>query len=321
LYPLLQVLSFNWLRFRWGFRRGLAPLPPDVEAHAKSVDRGLALASQVLLLIAVAYILRSSSLSMADVGLTLANWKRALVYGSLLSLVSLLLGGLGRMARNFNLTPPDPAGLRLSRFVLRSVSTELWRAFCIIALIHLDVARVFAVVIAAAVGALMHLYKNMVFAGTFTFGFIAGFLFVSTRSLIAPLAMVLIGGIGNDWLDSATRFAAARKLSQKCPMCSAVIEENLVPRRLRYICPSCGAQLTLSLKQWQIQTLNMAFLQLTALVLYALHVGLFLGVILIAPAHVLLMFIVFALLPQLAPRLYSLHPDVDPYKGVEPRLR
>src|ERR1700722_15790734 len=98
LYPLLQVLSFNWLRFRWGFRRGLAPVPPDVEARAKSVDRGLAIASQVLLLIAVAYFLRSSALSMADAGLTLANWKPALVYGSLLSLVPLLLGGFRRMA-------------------------------------------------------------------------------------------------------------------------------------------------------------------------------------------------------------------------------
>jgi hypothetical protein len=177
------------------------------------------------------------------------------------------------------------------------------------------------VVIAAAVGALMQLYKNMVFAGTITFGLIAGFLFVSTRSIIAPLAMVLIGGMGNDWLDSATRSAAARKYSQKCPMCSAVIEENLAPRHLRYTCSSCGAQLTLSLRQWQIQTLNMALLPFTALILYALHVGLLLGVIPIAPAHLLLMFIVFMLLPQVAPRLYSLHPDVDPYNGVELRLR
>lgn len=321
LYPLLQVLSFNWVRFRWGLQRGLAPPSPEVEDRARAVDRVLATASQVVLLIAVAYFLRSSSLSLADVGLSLVNWRRALAYGALLSIAPLVVAALVRTASSENVTRPEPAALRFGRLVLGSVSTELWRAFCIVALIHLEVAPVFAVIIAAAVGAIMQLYKTAVFAGAFCAGLIAGFLFVSTHSLIAPLAMILIGALGRSWLDHRTRSMAAAKLSQKCPLCSAAIEERLVPRRPHYTCPSCGAQLKLSLPQWEIQTLNFAILPLTGLALYKLHVGIALGLILILPAHLLVMFVVFVLLPLLAPQLYSLKPDRDPYKRIELRLR
>src|ERR1700733_4366634 len=111
LYPLLSSLAFNWVRFRWGLRRGLAPASPEVEDRAREVDRILATASQVVLLIAVVWLLRSSSLRLSDVGLTLANWKRALFFGLLLSLFPFVLGSLARLNPRFGPRPVEPAGL------------------------------------------------------------------------------------------------------------------------------------------------------------------------------------------------------------------
>jgi hypothetical protein len=318
LYPLLSSLSFNWVRFRWGLRRGLAPASPEVEDRAREVDRILATASQVVLLIAVVWLLRSSSLRLSDVGLTLANWKRALFFGLLLSLFPFVLGSLARLNPRFGPRPVEPAGLMWGRIFLGAISNEMWRAFCIAALIQLNIVAGFAVVIAAAAGALTQLRKTARFLGAFTFGILAGFLFTSTHSLIAPLAMAILGALGPDWVGR--RALSTIRPLHKCPVCSALIEDANATRR-PFECPGCDSKLNYSPKPWVIQVLNFSVLPLTALMLYEINVGLIWGLILFFPVDLIVFFSLVLIFPVLAPSLCALQAERSRFQALELRWR
>jgi hypothetical protein len=317
LYPLLQILSFNWVRFGWSFRRRVGPLAPDFEARARAFDRGLTIVAKVVLIILVVYFLRLSSIPPADVGLTRNTWKSALGYGALVSLFPLSLGAL---ARKF-LPVHQPAGesfmLRFGHLLLGSFSNEFWRAFCIVALIRLDLRAWAALVITAAVAAVLGLHKTVAFAiGAFAVGLFAGLLFVITHSLVTPLATILITGAGRELFAHGARSRARTDLpSLKCPKCSQPIQRNSMTTREGSACPACGVQLQLSLKWWEYQTINFVCIPLTVLILYKAGLGLVWSCVLFLPLQLCVLYVTGGILQAVFPQISSLQTQDDPYKS------
>ena len=90
-YPLLMNLPLNLVRFQWGFKRGLAPMSPDVQKQAEAADRMVLYVSYFILLAVVVTLLGRSQFSVYTVGLTIGNWKSAIALGALSSLLFISL--------------------------------------------------------------------------------------------------------------------------------------------------------------------------------------------------------------------------------------
>lgn len=133
--------------------------------------------------------------------------------------------------------------------VLGSFSSEIWRAFCIVALIRHGFSAWLAIVLAALFFATVSLQISIARAlGAAAFGGAAGFLFVNTGSLLAPLAMGVIGGLANLYYVrhacSADRPPSSR-YSRPFPVCGDVIQLSKVRWAGDMVpCPNCGECLT-----------------------------------------------------------------------------
>jgi hypothetical protein len=256
-YPLLYSLPLNFVRFRWGFKQGLTPMPPEVRGRAEAADRAALFVIHVILLTIVALLLHGSLISTYAIGLTSDNWKSAVALGALLSFVPLSLGALvQRLPPDKPKEEPESHGSLITwcgLTVLGSFSVELWRAFCIASLIRLDLsAWVGVLVVAIAYGASLLTTSTARAAGAAGFGGVAGFLFVKTGSLLAPLTLGLIA--------SGAHLSRVRHLSSRipidfaafegtqthrryvtCPVCSASFHPGKVKRTIgSFTCPECG---------------------------------------------------------------------------------
>jgi predicted RNA-binding Zn-ribbon protein involved in translation (DUF1610 family) len=276
LNPLLYVLPLNLVRFRWGFERGLAPMPPEVQGKAEAADRIVLSVTHVILLVAVVLLMYGSPISTSEVGLTADNWKRALGMGILFSLFPLGLSDL--VLRNM---PPEkvreepesrgPVAIWCGLTALGSFSQEFWRAFCIVSLMRLGLSAWVAILIVAVVYGTLHLQTSMASAlGSATFGGAAGFLFVNTGSLLSPLTMGLIATGTHLYQvrqisSSAERIGTNQEIrhpesrfSSPCPVCGAIIRRSEVHRAVDILaCPNCGESLTTEKKDlWVIGALS-----------------------------------------------------------------
>lgn len=133
--------------------------------------------------------------------------------------------------------------------VLGSFSSEIWRAFCIVALIRHRFSAWLAIVLAALFFATVSLQISIARAlGAAAFGGAAGFLFVNTGSLLAPLAMGVIGGLAKSLLCPARVFcrpASIPRYSRPFPVCGDVIQLSKVRWAGDMVpCPNCGECLT-----------------------------------------------------------------------------
>jgi predicted RNA-binding Zn-ribbon protein involved in translation (DUF1610 family) len=266
-YPLLFNLPLNFVRLLWGYRQGLAPMPPHVQKRAEAVDRVMLLVVHMILLATVISLLNRSPLSLYTVGLTTANWKSAMALGVLVSYVPV---GLGALLQRFLPTNKpeeepesrDPFAVWCGLTLLGAISVELWRAFSIAALIRLELSPWLAVLVVAIAYGSSQLSTNTARAvGSATFGAVAGFLFVKTGSLLAPLAMSLIvsGAELYRVRQMATRvlrtfvaleYSGGPQIGQKlgnarrnviCPSCNASFNPGKVKRTGRsFVCPECG---------------------------------------------------------------------------------
>jgi hypothetical protein len=203
IYPLVYVVPLNLVRFQWGFKQGLAPMPPEVEEKAEAADRLTILAARFILLTAIVLLMRASPISPSDAGITADNWKFAFAMGALLGLIPLSLNAMlssnvPSKASPKNLEARGSAASWCGLIVLGSFSDEFWRAFCIVALIRLGSSPWLAVVIAAVFFAAPSLQTSIARAlGSASLAGVTGFLFVYTGSLLAPLTTSLIGGVAH----------------------------------------------------------------------------------------------------------------------------
>jgi predicted RNA-binding Zn-ribbon protein involved in translation (DUF1610 family) len=277
LYLCLYLLPLNLVRFRWGFEEGLAPMPPEVQEKAKAADRVVLCVTHVILLVIVVLLMHGSPISAYEVGLTADNWKAALGMGILLSLFPVGLSEL--LLRN---TPPEkvrkesesrgPGAAWYGLDTLGSFTHEFWRAFCIVSLTRLGLSAWVAIVIVAVVYGTLHLQTSVARAlGSAVFGGAAGFLFVNTGSLLAPLTMSLIVAGSNLYqvrqaCASIERIGTNQGLhrpesrySRPCPVCGAIIRLSEVHRAVDMLaCPNCGECLTTEKKYlWAIGALSL----------------------------------------------------------------
>jgi predicted RNA-binding Zn-ribbon protein involved in translation (DUF1610 family) len=216
-----------------------------------------------MLLVLVVLSMSGSPISVYEVGLTADNWKSALGIGVMFSLLPL---GLSQLL--LSNVPPEvarkeaesrgPVATWCGLIVLGSFSYGLWSAFCIVALIRLGFSAWLAVAIPALFSATASLQVSIARAlGAAAFGGAAGFLFVNTGSLLAPLAMGIIGGVANLYYVrhacSAVRPQFSR-YSKPCPICGEVIRLTKVRWAGDMItCPKCGECLTTKKKYlWAI---------------------------------------------------------------------
>jgi hypothetical protein len=321
LYPLLYGLPFNWIRFYWGYRHGLAPMPTEIAEKAQAADRAVLLCVHGTLLGIVIFMLRGSSISTDSVGLSLNNWKSALALGVLLSLYPLGVSALVRriLTRDELQQDPKSHGSVIEWFaliLLGSISHELWRAFCIVGLMGLDLTPLGAVLIAAGAYGALQLYKNIGAAlGSATYGVVAGLLFVKTGSLLAPLAMYLIAsGVDLYQFRRALSRAQISSVVFKCPKCSQVIERPQKPPGGWFPCPGCGEKLRIGLRDWALRVSGISCALLTLLILVLLHIGVVWSLVLFLPLLFFLLFVSSSVLTTFVPELLRAQTRRDPYR-------
>jgi predicted RNA-binding Zn-ribbon protein involved in translation (DUF1610 family) len=276
-YPFLYLLPLNLVRFRWGFEQGLAPIPPEVQLKAEGIDRMVLWVTSLILLMVVALLLHGSLISAYETGLTTDNWKSALGMGILFSIFPVGLGEL--LLRNRpnaeirkDLESRGPLATWCGLAALGSFSHEFWRAFSIVALIRLGLPAWVAVLIAAVVYGTLHLQTSVAKAlGSAAFGGAAGFLFVNTGSLLAPLTMGLIMAGANLYqVRQASSFIdrtgtnqgihhSESRYSRPCPVCGAIIRLSEGHRAVDMLaCPTCGEALTTDKKYlWGIAVVSL----------------------------------------------------------------
>jgi hypothetical protein len=239
-YPLLYILPLNLVRFQWGFHHGPAPMPPEVQERAEAADRTVLFLIYFTLLTVGSLLLHRSGISASCIGLTTDNWRLAILHGVLAGFVPLGVTALFLAPNSFSRilrTEPDARGPLASScglIALGSLAVEFWRALCISALIHLNFSTSVAVLIAVLAYQAPELTSSAAKAmGAALYGAIAGFVFVKSGSLFAPLVMSLI--------TDGTRLYFTRFYHPKsviCPSCNAVFEP-VVP----LVCPKCAQQL------------------------------------------------------------------------------
>jgi len=277
LYLFLYLLPLNLVRFRWGFKEGLVPMPSDVQEKAEAADRVVLCVTHITLLVVVGLLMHGSPISAYEVGLTADNWKPALGMGILFSLFPLGLSEL--LVRNM---PPErareepesrgPLAAWYGLNTLGSFAHEFWRAFCLASLIRLGLSAWVAVLIVAVVYGILHVQTSVARAlGSAAFSGAAGFLFVSTGSLLSPLTMGLIVAGANlyqvrEASSSIERIGTNQgihhpesRYSRPCPVCGAIIRLSEVHRAVDILaCPNCGESLTTEKKDlWVIGALSL----------------------------------------------------------------
>jgi predicted RNA-binding Zn-ribbon protein involved in translation (DUF1610 family) len=274
---MLYVLRINPIRFQWGFKNGLAPMPPEIEERAKAADRAMLFFTHSILLVVVVLLMHGSLISTYEVGLTSDNWKSALGMGAMLSLlplglIELFLSNAPAEAARKEFESSGPVSTWCGLIALGSFSHEFWRAFCIVALIRLGVSAWLAVVITSVFFASVWLQTSIPRAlGAAAFGGAAGFLFVNTGSLLAPLTMSLIADAANFYhlrhaSSAIERIGANQRIHQResrfsrpCPVCGAIIRLSEVHKAVDMLtCPNCGECLTTEKKNlWVIGALSL----------------------------------------------------------------
>ena len=250
-------------------------MPPAVQERAEAADRVALLLIHLLLLTVVVFLLHGSLISVDAVGLTLDNWKSAIALGTLVSYIPVGLGALlqrlvraGKMQDN-----PESHGSLTTRCglsVLGSFSVELWRAFCIASLIRADLSAWVAVLVAAvAYGASLLTTSTASAAGAAAFGVVAGFLFVKTGSLLAPLTMSLIAAGALLYRVHQPKGTQNLRRHVTCPVCSARFHPGRVKRTRRtFTCPECGEVLTYRMEWFDYFFFYLCFFGVPALLYF-----------------------------------------------------
>jgi len=246
-------------------------MPPEVQEQAEALDRLALLIARLMLLVTVVVLMRSSRISAYDLGFRAEDWEFPLAIGLGASLIPvglnaiLLRRGHTKTAQN-DLESRGPVATWCGLIALGSFSSELWRAFCIIALLRLEVAVWLAILIVAIFFAAIWLQTSVARAlGAAFFSGVAGTVFVYTGSPLAPLAMALIAGAIHFYRvryasRSSGQIRVPSRYSTSCPVCGAAFYASEAPRSADMLaCPTCGECLTTEKKNlWIVAAISVA---------------------------------------------------------------
>jgi hypothetical protein len=192
-------------------------------------DRRMQISDFALTFIVVALSI-ASHFTPSAIGFTKVNWQIAVTLGALVSSLPLAVGSLLNRLQTSEQRLADPLNQgslvhRSALLVLDSVSTEVWRTFCVASMLEMGFPAFVCILVVAFVYGMPSLTVSVPRAiGAAVFGCVAGLLFVATKSIFAPVTLSLISA-------SAELYRSRFSLS----------EIDWDPKSPTVACPACGS--------------------------------------------------------------------------------
>src|ERR1700676_2635252 len=139
IFPLVAILTMNWMAFSWGFRHGGDPVPAEFARDAEKFGRRSGWLRILLLPLFTLGLAAHESLGIQNIGLRLDHWKRDSFIGLVAGLLA--VGVQGLVVRVFDVPPRYETTefllkVSTSYYALANIlgvfSEELWIALCLV---------------------------------------------------------------------------------------------------------------------------------------------------------------------------------------------
>jgi membrane protease YdiL (CAAX protease family) len=201
VFPVIVKFPLNLVPFWWGFEHGTAPMPPEVRARERKVGRYLSFVTNAILIGIVTYFVRVHRVPASALGLHLQRWETNALIGVAAGFAWMvsLRAFLKVTSRSSTERPvieellEGTVAFWLIQFIIVDFAEEFWRAASLFLLVTANVSPVGSVGLTALAFGVGHLGKGIPRAlGTATFGVAAAFLFLWSRSLVAPYLFHLL---------------------------------------------------------------------------------------------------------------------------------
>ncbi len=201
LLPLLYLGILNPVLFRWHYKHGNTPPPPDLARRAERVDNLIPFVALATVFVAVLGLLRWAGQNLGSLGLIYAGIQPAAAYGIAAGLIwlSLYAGVIFLFrptAQDFSQHLPARWGLPLwlPLSLSSAIVEEVWRAYCLISMA--EFGNVIAISLMAAAYGLAHLLPLGRALSATLFGIFAAYLFLNSGLLWVPIFAHAVMNIG-----------------------------------------------------------------------------------------------------------------------------
>jgi len=203
VFPLVAVGFPNPVALYWEFKKGSAPMPPDVTDKAERAAPYMLFPMHALVVILVLFMMLRHSVTAAQVGIHLENWETQLLVGcvagvSWVGFQRLLLLFVPDIRQNWttHYLQRGSAVFWVSVYIPGAFAEEFWRAFCLFALTNTGHSVSWSVVLTAIACAAGHarLRFGALMAGIFGIG--AALLYLWLGSLLATASGHLVANLG-----------------------------------------------------------------------------------------------------------------------------
>ena len=204
ILPLSVFLPFNWVRFAWGFRNGLAPMTPDVLSRAERVDLFVWPLRDATVIGLVVLLMREAGITTIQLGIHGACWRTGIGWGAGAGLLLIAMQGFiwkaapsVVAAREKFENSRGSAILWCANYMVGAFSEELWLVFCLVALRKAGYPPVVAVLLPSiAFGSAHFTYRWGALAVAIKGSFSCIF-FLATGSFFAPYFFHFFGNLGS----------------------------------------------------------------------------------------------------------------------------
>jgi predicted RNA-binding Zn-ribbon protein involved in translation (DUF1610 family) len=238
-------------------KRGFAPMPPDVAERSEKAGRYTVFLIHALVLALILSLMSTHSVPPSGVGLHVDHWPTHLLPGLAAGLFWMGLYGLllsQSPALKQSLTADfhrqGSALFWVVEILLGTFTQELWRGFCLFALMTSRHSHAWSVILTAVAYGVPDLQLSVGRAlGRATFGVATASLFVWQGSLVTTYAFGLLLSLSSlYWVRSVGRSADYSKSGEAlmyplCPTCGASIRYQAMRGGTPFLCPVCGEKL------------------------------------------------------------------------------
>jgi len=192
ILPVAVSIPLEPISFLWGWKHRFEPMPPDVAEKSERFRRYAFFPGDLVAIVLVLFLTLRNSVTISQLGLSLASWERKALIGCGLGMVWIGLDwSVTRIAFPTSRPRPSlfqkgPVSLWIVIFLSGSFAEELWRALCIIALKETAHSKFFIVTVTALVFSIAHIWGGGLVRtlGKFPFGVAAAVAFIWTGSLL-----------------------------------------------------------------------------------------------------------------------------------------
>ncbi len=201
--PLCVFLPFNLVRFAWGYRNGLKPMPTEVLMRAERVDQLVWPFQHATILGLVILLMAHQKVSPAQVGIHRDRWQISLALGITAGLLLVATQGLiwkvvpsVMAAREEFENARGSAMLWCANYMVGAFSEELWLVFCLVALRKAGYPLSVAVLVPSIAFGSAHFTYRLGALAVAIKGSFSCFLFLATGSILAPYLFHFLGNLG-----------------------------------------------------------------------------------------------------------------------------